>query len=523
MKMHSVKFKYLIIVIAAILAMAVFVGGVSIYEVDEYIQQHAKEYIEITCADEASKVNDTFCDIEKSVKIMESYVLSLFKKTTDIENRDIQTNILQTAGEMFRDVASNTDGAVAYYLRFDPAISDSTTGMFYTKLDGEEYVRLEPTDLSLYAKDDTEHVGWFWKPYEAGKPLWLEPYFNQNNGILMISYVIPLYVENRFIGVVGMDFDYTVLTKQVHQIRIYENGQAHLTLNDIVIQTGIESPIDDHHAESDEYLEVSENLVNGMTLTLFASYKDIQAIRYEIILKIVFSVLLLTLIFSLIVVLMVRKAVMPLKKLAEASVKISNGDYDIEIPHGSTYEVEQLSHAFEIMQMNLREHQKLQHMLAYRDSLTGLRNMTSYKKWVTDFDKKIQEENISFGVVMFDINYLKETNDTYGHDIGNKLIETASALISATFKRSPVFRIGGDEFVAILQDRDLDMRDELFKNFDAESANTFIEVGGTPLPVSIAKGFSLFNPNTDTQIADVFNRADEDMYKTKRIMKMKSV
>ena len=517
MKLHSVKFKYLLIVIAAILAIAVFVGGVSIYEVDKYIQQHTKKYIEITCANEAAKINDMFCDIEKSVKIMESYVLSLIEKTTDIENRDYQTKTLQIAGEMFRNIATNTNCAIAYYLRFDPTISDGKSGIFYTKMDGEEYVSLEPTDLSFYNKDDTEHVGWYWKPYKAGKPIWLEPYFNQNNSILMISYVIPLYVEKRFIGIVGMDFDYTVLTNQVNQIQIYETGHAHLALDNIAIHTGNKSPVEDNHTDSDEYLKISEDLVNGMTLTLFASYKDIQAIRYKIIYKIVVSVILLTLIFSFIVILMVRKAIRPLKKLTEASVEISNGNFDIKIPHGNTYEVEQLSLAFEIMQMNLREHEKLQHMLAYRDSLTGLRNMASYKKWAADFDKKIQNGKVSFGIVVFDLNYLKETNDTYGHDLGNKLIETAAALISNTFKRSPVFRIGGDEFVAILQDRDLDMLEVLFKKLDAESANTFIEANNTNLPVSIAKGFSLFNPNTDTQIADVFNRADEDMYKTKKI------
>ncbi len=524
MKMHSVKFKYLIIVISAILAMALFVGGLTIFEVDNYIQQHTKEFIEILCSNEASRVNDTFCDIEKSVKIMESYVLSLFEKTADIENRENQNEILQMAGEMFVDVAIHTDGAVAYYLRFTPSISDGTTGMFYTKMDGEEYVRLDPTDLTLYDKDDIEHVGWFWKPYEAGEPIWLEPYYNQNNGILMISYVIPLFVENRFIGIVGMDFDYTVLTEQIHQIQIYENGHAHLTLDDLVIHTGSEVHTDDHsHEESEEYLEVSEDLVNGMTLVLFASYKDIRAIRYEIIRQIVISVLLLTLIFSLIVIFMVRKAVSPLKKLTDASVKISNGDYDIEIPHGNTYEVEQLSLAFEVMRMNLREHEKFQHLLAYRDSLTGLRNTASYKKWTADFDKKIHEGDVSFGIVMLDLNDLKEANDTYGHDIGNELIVAAARLISDTFKRSPVFRIGGDEFAVILQERDLEDRDTLFEKFEAELTNTFVKTSDTAIPLSIAKGFSLFDPTTDTQCSDVFHRADDEMYKNKKIMKMAAV
>jgi diguanylate cyclase (GGDEF)-like protein len=151
--------------------------------------------------------------------------------------------------------------------------------------------------------------------------------------------------------------------------------------------------------------------------------------------------------------------------------------------------------------------------------LTGLRNTTSYKTWVVDFNKKIESESISFGVLVLDINFLKRTNDTYGHNVGNKLITTAAQIISDTFKRSPVFRIGGDEFVVILQNHDLEEREQLFASFSLACANAFVDVGGTKLPVNVAKGFSMFDPGTDTQFYDVFNRADNEMYKNKNEMK----
>ena len=337
---------------------------------------------------------------------------------------------------------------------------------------------------------------------------------------MMISYVIPLYYEGQFVGIVGMDFDYTVLTETIHKIKIYENGHAHLTLNDVIMHTGNEPNDGDHsHTDSDEYLHVSENLANGMTLVLFASYNDIWQIRYEIIYKIVISVLLLALVFSMIVFFMVRKAVEPLKKLTDASIKLANGDYEVEIVHSNTYEIQQLSLAFETMLFNLREHEKLQHLLAYRDSLTGLRNTTSYKKWVVDFNQMLQNEDTSFGIIVFDLNYLKEANDTYGHNIGDQLIVAASRIISDTFKKSPVFRIGGDEFVAILQNQDLQDRHMLFQKFETGCANTFVEADDVKVPISIAKGFSMFDPATDTQFSDVFNRADDEMYKNKKEMK----
>ena len=171
------------------------------------------------------------------------------------------------------------------------------------------------------------------------------------------------------------------------------------------------------------------------------------------------------------------------------------------------------------MLAHLREHKKLQHLLTYCDPLTGLRNTTSYKTWVVNFDKKIEDGDTAFGVVMLDLNDLKEANDTYGHDNGNKLIAGAARIISETFKRSPAFRIGGDEFLVILQNRDLEERDTLFAELDARAKSAAIEVGDTKVPVSIAKGFSLFDPQTDTRFSDVFTRADDEMYKNKKTMK----
>jgi HAMP domain-containing protein len=374
MKKLSLHFQFLFIVLSAILCVTVFIGGFSIYEADNYIQNQTQNLIDVTCENEAAKINYTFRDMEKSVRIMENYVLSFFEKAADIENPDRQKEALQFADEMFVNVAEDTEGAIAYYMRFKPEISSNTSGIFFSKTpDRDAYVRFEPTDLSLYDKHDTEHVGWYWQPYEAGKPIWMTPYYNRNTHFVMISYVVPLYFENSFIGVVGMDFDYTVLTERIHDIKIYENGFAHLELNDKIIH------VDPDHSEgadaqhdAKEYFRVSEVLANGMTLVISADYDDIRQIRYEIAFKILFIVLLFAFLFSLLVTFIVRRIVKPLKKLTDASIMLANGDYDAKIEHSNIREINLLSNAFENMIVNLREHQKLQHRLAHRDTLTGL-------------------------------------------------------------------------------------------------------------------------------------------------------
>ena len=517
MKTHSIQFKFLTTIISAMLAITVFVGGLSIYEVDKFVQYQTENFINVTCEKEAAQMNDIFGDMEKSVNLMGGYVLDFVGSMADIEDREKRDEIIRYADRMFADVANYTAGTVAYYIRFAPEISDSQTGFFYSKIDGsEEYIRFEPTNLALYDKDDTERVGWYWQPYEAKKPVWIEPYYNKNNDIMMISYVVPLYCEKQFIGVVGMDFDYNALVEKVHNIKIYENGFAHLEIDGVAIHS---SENEFFSYEPENYLQVSAGLINEMTLVLSASYDDIRQIRYEIALQILVTVLVLAAVFCLITIMMVGKIVNPLKKLTDASKKLADGDYDVDPICSDTYEIQLLSIAFQNMAKRLREHEKLQHLLAYRDSLTGLRNTTSYKAWITDFEKEVQKNNADYGVIVLDVNYLKEINDRYGHDTGNKLIVAAARIISTTFKRSTVFRIGGDEFLVILQNSDLANYEELCEKFDMECTSAYIEENGEHLPISIARGFARYDLNTDVQYADVFKRADDEMYVHKRKMK----
>lgn len=513
-KTRSIRYKFLVTLILAMLAITIFIGGLSIYEVDNYIQEQSNNYVNITCVNEAEQINNSLKNMEKSVKIMESYVIDFFNSEEDVENHEIQEKVVKSADLMFKDVTKHTStaGAVSYYFRLDPTISNSKAGLFYSKLKGsEEFVSLEPTDISAFDKSDVERVGWFWQPYEAQKPVWMKPYHNQNNDILMISYVIPMYYGEKFVGVVGMDFDYITLEKQVQGIKIYDNGFAYLEMDGVVISNGKFYP------DSEDYLSVSKELANGMSLVLSASYDDIRQIRYEIALKILLIVIVLFVFFTSIAAYVVRKISEPLIKLTKTASVLADGNYDVEIKQSDTHEIEMLNVAFENMAAKLREREELLRLLANRDSMTGLRNTTSYLEWVSQFDKQIEKEKIDFGIIMLDLNDLKKTNDVYGHETGNELIITSAKIISDVFKRSPVFRIGGDEFVVILLNDDLEKHNELLETFKSRCENTYVE--GKHYPINIAVGFSRFEQGKDFQFADVFNRADNAMYENKRNMK----
>ncbi len=155
--------------------------------------------------------------------------------------------------------------------------------------------------------------------------------------------------------------------------------------------------------------------------------------------------------------------------------------------------------------------------LARRDELTGIRNKNAYQELETELNKKLRYGTMDGGVaiVVCDMNDLKVINDTKGHAIGDDFLRKTSFLICETFSHSPVFRTGGDEFVAVLMDRDYIDREYLVSKFRTET----VRIGRGRTGPFVACGMSECNFDTDTTIADVFKRADEAMYKDKEYLK----
>ena len=123
-----------------------------------------------------------------------------------------------------------------------------------------------------------------------------------------------------------------------------------------------------------------------------------------------------------------------------------------------------------------------------------------------------------FAVCVLDCNDLKRINDRYGHEKGDLYLKASCDLICRTCRHSPVFRIGGDEFVAVLQGPDLEEREALMNSFQQQMASA----ANAPDPwrrVSMAAGLAVYDPERDTSPEDTFKRADTLMYENKREMK----
>jgi len=153
--------------------------------------------------------------------------------------------------------------------------------------------------------------------------------------------------------------------------------------------------------------------------------------------------------------------------------------------------------------------------MARLDVLTGIRNKNAFAEYTEEIKKKILSvpEHLHFGIVMCDMNDLKLINDTRGHSFGDEALMRASRMICEIYDHSPVFRIGGDEFVVILDGRDYDDRDSLLGKLKEESLANKRSRSGP----EVACGMAIFE-NGDT-FDTVLHRADQEMYVNKKDLK----
>lgn len=150
------------------------------------------------------------------------------------------------------------------------------------------------------------------------------------------------------------------------------------------------------------------------------------------------------------------------------------------------------------------------------DALTGVKNKHAFLVAEERLNLQIAEDDqLQFAVVMFDVNDLKTINDTAGHQAGDQYLRDACKYICDTFKRSPVFRMGGDEFAVVSQGNDYERMEELLgqvRDHNAEALRT----GG----IVIACGMARFD--SDESVAAVLERADQRMYENKSELKARS-
>ena len=148
------------------------------------------------------------------------------------------------------------------------------------------------------------------------------------------------------------------------------------------------------------------------------------------------------------------------------------------------------------------------------DALTGVGSMAAYLERCSELDDEINNGTASYAAILFDINRLKQINDTKGHDTGDTYIRGTAQAIAKVFGIGNTYRIGGDEFIVITNETEKLEEKRGSVNREIESFNLIHKT--EDIPLSISGGIAVFDHNTDHNFRNTFVRADSNMYQRKK-------
>ena len=481
-----------------------------------------------------------FSSVQRSVRKVASFVTADLE---GLEDQQLQRH-MERVRKYFDEMASKTNGVLTYYYRIDPTVSKTVKGFWYTNLDGEGFVEHQVTDITLYDTKDTSKLVWFTVPKFKGEAIWLPPYITDNLDRRVISYNVPIFYKAQFIGVVGIEIDYSTMAEQVDSIRLGGNGYAFLSdlegnlfyhpridVAELTDETRPKPP--EGVLGKSTFVQYSFGgvekqaawlpLSNGMRLNVTVPLSETEGDWQKLIgniLIVAIGVLAAASVFTMYYTKHITKS---LEELTKAAEQVDQGDYNINLDYDKDDEVGRLTSTFKRLTSHMKENITALNRRAYVDALTSVRNKRAYADYLEELQTCIDEEKekMEFAVGVFDCDDLKQINDKYGHDRGDIYLKTASSLMCRVFQHCPVFRIGGDEFSVILQNDAFLEKESLVKEFNWAMAETNDTAKNPWEQVRVSFGLAVYDPEHDGAVIDVVRRADKNMYENKRNRKTK--
>ena len=290
------------------------------------------------------------------------------------------------------------------------------------------------------------------------------------------AYYTPLIVDGRKLGLIGTEFYVSAVNKGIISYVI-----AHIITYTIILGFGVIVILVIVKRKYISKVEQLEHHVRKYSLT--KNYKIAEKIESEIVGQTELSSLA--------------------KRISEMIIEIEN----------------YMRNAFTTQAENSSDYAAIQdNDFLRRDALTGIRGGVSFEKEMNRLETERKTGLKEFGFAFIDLNDLGKLNVDYGLDQGNIAIKKLCGIVCSVFAHSPVFRVGGDDFVAILYNEDYQNVKSLITTFNER----LIQIDEKIEPwedISAAIGVALYIPERDGNAESVLNRAELNMQNSKREMK----
>ena len=532
--MKSLRAKITTITIIIVAIAVLIVSSISVFFIRNNEHKKSDQLLLVLAETGKKNLDYYFSSVQKSVGKVSAYAGF---NISGLDDESLNKHV-EDMKEYFEFIASRTNGVLTYYYRIDPEVSTNVKGFWFTDINGTGFEEHEVTDITQYDTTDTTKLVWFTIPKNEKKAIWIQPYITENLNKRVISYNEPIYYRGQFIGVIGIEIDYSTMAEQVNSIKLFSNGYAFLS--DDNGNVFYHPKIDITNMKQDEKLVVPEgltsnstfisyeyngvkkeaawlSLINGMRINVTVPVSEMEGDWEKLIVNVFIVSLEVLVISALVILIYSRRISRPLRDLTIAAEKFDAGDFNYVLKYDKDDELGKLTKTFINLSSHIKDNINRLNKQAFIDSMTQVKNKAAFTEYTAKLQARVENGNcLRYAIGIFDCNDLKKINDEYGHDKGDIYLKCASRTIKIVFQNYQVYRIGGDEFAVILENDDCDNVTSLTKMFDSFVVKTNDEALNIWEKVNVAYGIAEYDSENDRDVDEVIRRADKFMYDDKR-------
>lgn len=276
-------------------------------------------------------------------------------------------------------------------------------------------------------------------------------------------------------------------------------------------------------------LETAMKVFDNFRVSYEIAYANVEEKKSEIqdgfrnrlIILFSFSAVFFILIFTFIWFRMYREfksIIIPIEELSLCMKEYTNNIFSKNTPlYEEDNELGELISHVEVMRLELEKNRAYMEKLAFRDGLTGALNRRYFDSALQNEWNKQKNLSKKLSIILFDVDFFKKFNDTYGHVAGDDCLRKIVEVTQSLFPTDAPARYGGEEFAIIVIDQD---ENTILKK--AEQLRSTIE--GLKIPhalskvsdwVTISAGVATIIPDDDSDVHSFINLADQALYTSK--------
>lgn len=356
-------------------------ASILLFYFDNLSRDSQTKTIYLTAEKKKLELNNFFNSAENIVNEFQDYILTNLDEDRLLIDSEYEQEYMTNLSKVMSSISAFQKGAVCTYFRMEMSKYGPTRGLFLTGEYQKTYVSIRTTDLSKYSPGDIEHVGWYYLPIWKKAPVWTPPYNNLSLRQKMISYSVPLYRNEKLLGVVGIDLSLAVIEDMVNSLQL-ENAKGLLIgdqQNLIHLNTRYEQtkaversaelsmlmdkfnnpdnqPLQKFNWEGNSYYGILTKLDNGMSYITAVSQKELLKPVYGQILSLLIAFVTVSILFSILLSFSFKKVITPIRIINKTTNRLARGELYIDIPYQSNNEIGTLANNIRLMTSQLKEY-----------------------------------------------------------------------------------------------------------------------------------------------------------------------